>query len=398
MVLRRFKKRSQDPEDDEDNYNDERGGGRREGQGGCCTWPYAIAFLLLCIIAGILTWLLVPWDELIGDYLPTFDSPGNLPPLNQDTDAPSPSPTMNPTFAKLPFSKCGSDEGDKMCCNGLESNCQKRINEIMYATSHNAMSSEDFDFRQPNHFKGMEDSLKEGFRAFSLDLCDCGDQGGLQFCHSICAAGKRDPRELFVNLQKFLEENYGEVVILIFQMGKDYFGSNPIPLQSLENIMSSVPGFTDMIYAHDSSEKEWPYIQDLVDLNQRIIIFHHETTNCLDPDKEACPVGFHHYFNWAVETPFFFPDEESLLSYEKSCALDRGKNGKKDWYGVNHFVTRGFAIPQIAADVNQRDVISKRVEECLEISGGLFPNFVQVDFWSVGGLPGFVTQYNEMNN
>lgn len=48
--------------------------------------------------------------------------------------------------------------------------------------------------------------------------------------------------------------------------------------------------------------------------------------------------------------------------------------------------------------MNQRDVISKRVEECLEISGGLFPNFVQVDFWSVGGLPGFVTQYNEMNN
>jgi len=306
-----------------------------------------------------------------------------------------PSPIPSSSLPVFPFDKCSSEEGEN-CCNGLEVNCQRRVNEIMYATAHNAMSTRDDNFLQPNHYCSLEKSLEFGFRAFTLDLCDCGRLRGLQFCHSVCGLGMRDPRDVLSNIMNFLNapENQDEIIIIIFQIGKEFGQETRIPLTELEAIIEDIPGFSDMIYKHDDPDNdEWPIIQDLVDVNQRIILFHHETSTCANAGE--CPSGFLYYFNWVVETPFSFPDEESLFdNVDESCSLDRGSGGQRDFFGVNHFVTKVFAQSDIAESINQRDKIESRVKDCYGVTG-LFPNFVQVDFWSISDLPGIVTLYNE---
>merc|ERR1712232_465174 len=158
-----------------------------------------------------------------------------------------------------------------------------KVNEIMYATSHNAMSSKENGFSGFNHLLSLEKSLEKGYRALMLDICDCGVDG-LQLCHSICAAGKRSPREAFQNIYDFLSQNQEEVIILVFQIGRDILGQQPIPVTDLSTIMSSVSGLVEMIYDHPRDADEWPTLQQLIDLNKRIVIFHHEGTDCSKND------------------------------------------------------------------------------------------------------------------
>lgn len=359
---------------------------KKSKSGGGCSWTGAISFIIICIAAGILIWKLTPWDDIIGDILPTFDNTlsGSS---NGNTNNPTTSPTRSPEVETIPFSRCDPDSKSS-CCNGLESNCRLKVNDIMYAASHNAMSSEEDGFIAPNHLLSLEKSLEKGYRALLLDLCSCGTDG-LQLCHSFCAAGSRDPTEVFTNILEFLTQNPQEIIILVFQIGKDP-DRNPISLTDLYGIMEGVDGFTDMMYTHPTNAVNWPSLGELISNNQRLIIFHHEASDCTQGD---CPQGLHYYFEYAVETSFEFRSESDIIDYDSSCALDRGRNGQTDFYNINNFVTTIPPSDTTAAKVNNRDFLRDRLRECVSITG-LGPNLVIVDFWSIGFLPEIVQESN----
>ena len=75
------------------------------------------------------------------------------------------------------------------------------------------MSSVDNSSSVPNTLLSMEKSLGAGYRAFLLDLCDCG-AAGLRLCHSLCAAGTRDARVVLGNVLHFMNNFPTEVVLL----------------------------------------------------------------------------------------------------------------------------------------------------------------------------------------
>ena len=246
---------------------------KKEKSSGGCSWTGAILFIIICIVAGVLAWKLPPWDDIIGNILPTFnntlsgsssgntDSDSNVDSFNN----PTASPTHAPKVETVPFSQCVPDS-ESSCCNGLESNCALKVNDIMYAASHNAMSSEEDGFSGPNHLLSLEKSLDAGYRALLLDLCSCGTDG-LQLCHTFCAAGSRDPTEVFQNILEFLNQNSQEIILLVFQIGKRP-GNVPISLTDLYNIMEGVDGFTDMMYIHPTDAVEWPSLEKLISANQ----------------------------------------------------------------------------------------------------------------------------------
>lgn len=363
----------------------------REKKPGRCTWMRAIAFLVVCVVAGILIWLLPPWDEIIGGILPTFENTASGPSgiaENSPTRSPTANPTFSPTREPIPFSQCDPNSNTP-CCNGLESNCEQNVNDIMYATAHNAMSAQENGFSGYNHLFSLEKSLERGFRALMLDLCDCGADG-LQLCHSICAAGKRDPTVVFDNIYDFLSQNPEEILILVFQIGRDSTGQNPIDLTDLHSVMKGVPGFTDMIYSHPNNAKEWPTLQELIDVNQRLIIFHHEAGDC---STGNCPQGFHYYFQYSVETPFNFQNESELQDHTKSCVLDRGISGTKDFYNVNNFVTKVLPSEEITKTVNLKAFLEEHLFQCMIIAE-MGINLATVDFWSIGDLLEVVQEYN----
>ena len=216
----------------------------------------------------------------------------------------------SPTSSPISYIQCDDPE---LCCNGLTSNCDKRVNEIMFATSHNAMSTVEDNFVGANHLRKLEASLENGFRAFMLDLCSC--NGVPSFCHGSCFFGERNPAEVFEAIVVFLNENPSEIIILEFQVDENG------DLFALYDIMEAVEGFVNRIYVHDGSD-EWPLLSTLVSSDKRILLFQHDGANCnIDGN---CPEGFMWTYTHMFQTSFEIDNSEDLLNVS-GCSITRGK-------------------------------------------------------------------------
>ena len=225
------------------------------------------------------------------------------------TPNPTPSPNLSPDYE---FMQCTASSGTP-CCNGLSSNCDKRVNEIAFAMSHNSMSTVEDGFLFANHLYDLGRSLEDGFRGLMLDLCSC--DGKPTFCHANCSLGTKDVSETFEEIISFLEKHPSEVIILEFQVEDDG------DIFSMYEIMKSIDGFVDRIYVHDIFSDVWPRLSTLVESDKRILLFQHDGPNC-NVDG-ACPEGFHNTYTYMFETSFEIKEVDDLLD-SSSCAVTRG--------------------------------------------------------------------------
>lgn len=375
-----------------------------------CTIPIASFFLLLVAVALIVTWQVFPTESIVIKYLPKFDPPsspytgpeagsaGDTSDKNGgggngiDIDIPFENevPVTDASSSIPSFMKCQEEEEEEaLCCNGSPSNCQLKLNEMMFATLHNAMSTEETDFTFGyNHYKSLEKALVAGYRGINLDLCNCGSggddskKGGLQFCHNVCDYGERMPQEVFTNIVNFLKEYPSEVIVLIFQASDQ----GPIVWNDLYDEMKLVEDFVDMMYVHEvevdggeGTEKEWPLMGDLVKSNKRIISFYFNGGTCTD---DICPEPFHQFYKYTAETEYQSANLDDLRNIQYSCQLTRGPGGfKGDFFAVNNFVTP--PDPEASKITNGQQFLSERLTKCANYNGKR-PNFVYVDFWGEG--------------
>merc|ERR1712232_585210 len=136
----------------------------------------------------------------------------------------------------------------------------------------------------------------------------------------------RHVRDFLVNFPR-------EVVVLVFQIGREVTGTRPIPVTKLDLIMKTVPGLTDLTYDHDAANvTDWPTLGDLIDANERLLVFHHGSNEC--SVRNDCPRGLHYYYQHAVDTPFSFRSVRDLETYgdaaateddDGSCSLSLGR-------------------------------------------------------------------------
>lgn len=120
-----------------------------------------------------------------------------------------------PTF--LFHQQCNNSSSKDGCCNGLAEICDLPINEVLFATVHNAHSSREDFFLRPNHRFGLGRALEYGYRALLLDVCSCPPMG-LVFCHGVCGAGTVSTEKVFGSIRQFLLGNPNEVLLLEYQM------------------------------------------------------------------------------------------------------------------------------------------------------------------------------------
>jgi len=99
------------------------------------------------------------------------------------------------------------------------------------------------------------------------------------------------------------------------------------------------------------------------------------------------PAWYQPEFELSWDTPYFFTSPS-----EFSCEPFRG-SPKNPLFEVNHWLSTPFSSPENAAQVNVYDVLWPRVEKCREESGRI-PNFVAVDFVSIGDLMRVVDRLN----
>mmetsp|Transcript_21269 Transcript_21269/g.38497 ORF Transcript_21269/g.38497 Transcript_21269/m.38497 type:complete len:445 (-) Transcript_21269:186-1520(-) len=377
----------------------------------CCTWKVATVFL--CFVAGalVLTWQLLPAEDIVAKYIPQFDEPvtaysgpeagapssggvsddggagGNdgggitigMPPSQTPADE-------NGAGTTIPsFMKCPEDGG--LCCNGSPDNCKLRVDQMMFGLVHNAMSSEEGDFTFGyNHNLGLEKALVAGYRGLSLDVCDC--NGGLQFCHNVCDYGERLPNDVFSNTVEFLNDYPSEVVVLLFEASRE---QGPIVWDDLYQEMANVDGFVDMIYVHKYGDA-WPTMGDMVKQNTRIIVFYFNGGTCTDG---SCPPGFQYFYNYASETQFESESLEDLENDEYSCEITRGP--QVDALPANFLVVNNFVTPPDAdasAMANSKSFLSDRLTKCANMAK-MRPNFVYLDFWSQGVTAQLVQYVNQ---
>lgn len=240
-------------------------GSSDEDKSSCfCTWLKVGAVFVVLAVGGVLIWQFAPIDNAIDSVLPKVNNTGGsesgaggVSGGSNPTDAPVSAPTFQ-------FQKCADPSSN--CCNGLDSGmCDLRVNEIMYATSHNANAAAETGFLvMPNHELSLEKSLTAGYRAINVDVCNCG--GVLTLCHGVCSFGTRDIVEVLLGINDFLDQNPSEVILLPLELNSEVDGT--VDIFELYDIMQEVSGFVDKIYVHPDEAEPWPTLGSLVESNQ----------------------------------------------------------------------------------------------------------------------------------
>lgn len=282
-------------------------------------------------------------------------------------------------------------------CNGDESLCDVPANQVLYATLHNAISSlEDGVTIVPNHALQLEKALQSGWRGLNFDIGKCSaftDQP-VRLVHGICSLGTRDPIEVFTNIQTFLEDKPNEVILMPVEIVNTLDGG-AVSFAEIFAIMDQVPGFTSLLYQHPGSGAAWPTLRELIAANTRILFFlYNGETLCVDATN-GCPPGFHDWFTYAAETAFSFSTVDDLiLNVNASCAITRGAQGTRDFFGINYFTEIPSAT--ICEEIHQATIIRQHVEACSALNAPLSPSLILVDYWNIGDVEEVVSLYNEL--
>ena len=349
-------------------------GTTHRGKRRCCCHPCLLVLLAIVLIGagGVLVWQLLPDEQKdaikgVGGSVNDGQNLGTAPIFD--------------------YNRCSSTD-DENCCNGVDGICDLPVTDVMFAGLHNAMSTaQDEFFIAANHQFQLESALTAGFRAINVDVGNCG--GELVLVHTKCTLGTRDPFTVFDHINRFLDDNPRDVILMPLQINNDV--DQTVDLYELYNVLQSVSGLTDRMYIHER-DTTWPTMRQLIDNDTRIIMFiYNAGTNCSTGD---CPPGFHPYFLYASETLYTFETVEGIADTESSCPYDRGAQGYRDFYAVNNFVSDPLPSKASSQVVNQEDFVQSHLAACQNIVGRNV-SVVFIDFWELGNLVDVVQTHNQ---
>jgi hypothetical protein len=188
--------------------------------------------------------------------VPTISAQPSAEPSPLGASQPTPSPGL------FVFMQC--EDETQNCCNGLDTICDLRVDEIFYASVHNAMAtSEDGNSFVYNHQFKLEGALEAGYRGINLDVCNC--DGEYQLCHGICNFGARYPAETFGSINQFLDQNPTETILITLEINSGV--DKPVDLDAFYSILSGVDGLVDKIYIHQSVTDPLPTLREMVAAN-----------------------------------------------------------------------------------------------------------------------------------
>lgn len=288
-------------------------------------------------------------------------------------------------------------------CNGHEELCDKRLNEVVFPTTHNSMSVAEYLWLWPSHDGSITDQLNYGIRAFLIDshyydvvasvssyfpdaseeeliqLQAVVDKAGLQsrpgtyLCHLICNIGSTSLVKSLTEIKIFLDENPHEVLVIIFE---DKISSKDTEKAFLES------GLDRYLHTHKDGT-EWPTLAKLIYTNKRLVVM---------AEVEGPPPNWYrNAWEYTEETPYAFHDIKELNS-PNSCVPNRGETDK-DFFLLNHWIERVSPSRVDASIVNNHRFLLRRARLC-KASRGKLPNFIAVNFFLNGDLIEVVDELN----
>jgi len=308
-------------------------------------------------------------------------------------------------------------------CNGYAALCNRPLNEVAFAATHNSMASVTI----PTWLFGQQDGtiqqqLDYGIRGLLIDTyygfpvkggvrtdlsslpkrevavqqvgepavkaaerirSRLGDQNlgprQIYLCHGFCEIGSVPLSAALADLRTFLVANPGEAVIVINQ-------DEGVAPADIERAFAQA-GLLDLVYRGPLGP--YPTLREMIDSGQRLVVM---------AENDAGDIPWYHlaYGNALQETPFRFRSATALTDPSQvadSCRPNRGP-ASAPLFLVNNWVdTSPFPRASLAAAVNARAALLRRTETCQRIRHRL-PNLVAVDFYKQGDVLGVVRALN----
>ena len=288
-------------------------------------------------------------------------------------------------------------------CNGHVLLCDRRLDNIVIAATHNSMSSAEDGFVLANHSRGIIPQLEAGYRGLLVDLhygikserspvvvtdiapltpeereelaAELGDEavasaeelrqrnlaaGGVRdiyLCHNLCEVGATLLSAELERIRVWLERNPREALVIIIQ-----------DLVTPQDVADAFESAGLMQYTHTQElGASWPTLLEMIESGRRLVVM-------AENDSGALP-WYHDAFAFVQETPYTFETTEDF-----SCKPNRGRPDSP-LFMINHWITP--ALSEAGAAANSAAVLEKRLAECRE-ERGLVPNILAVDFYAQG--------------
>jgi hypothetical protein len=293
-------------------------------------------------------------------------------------------------------------------CNGHPELCDKRLNQVAFAMTHNSMSAADItNWMFPNQERGIRAQLEDGVRGFMIDVhygvpmqnrvktliedeenarakyeAALGKEGveaamrirdrmvgeaegerGVYMCHGFCELGERPFVAALQDMRDFLVANPNEILIIIVQ------DEGVAPSDVAACFAKS--GLEQFVY-RGSVEPPWPTLREMIERDERVLVF---------AENDAAGVPWYHLTAGVIqETPFGFKDPS-----EFSNKPNRGGTSGSLLL-MNHWIqTAPAPLPSNAEIVNAYDFLLQRARACKR-ERRMMPNLIAVDFYGTGDL------------
>ena len=309
-------------------------------------------------------------------------------------------------------------------CNGFTGLCDRPLNDVAFAATHNSMASVTI----PTWLFGQQDGtiadqLNAGIHGLLIDTyygdavpggvrtdlrslpkrevavreigapaveaaerlrLRLGHQGpgtrGIYLCHGFCELGAVSLASALSDMRSFLVANPGAVVIVINQ-------DEGVAPADIERAFAEA-GLLDLVYRGPLGP--FPTLRQMVDGNQRLVVMAENDAGTGIPWYRLA------YAHALQETPFRFTRAAQLTDPAElatSCRPNRGPSSAPLFLVNNWVDTTPVPRPSLAAIVNDRGALLRRVQECRRLRQRL-PNLVAVDFYGRGDVLGVVDTLN----
>lgn len=313
-------------------------------------------------------------------------------------------------------------------CNGSEELCERTLDEVAFAATHNAMSAATnpgWLFAQQE--AGFADQLHEGVRAFLIDAHygvetkggtvktdlssltsgerqtyedELGPQAldaalrirdrlvgsaaagerGVYLCHRFCELGAIPIDRAFADFRDFLAANPDEVLVITVE---DY-----VEPEDIEAAVERT-GLIDHVWTGPLDPL--PTLAEMIESGGRAVIV-------AENDAGAGRIPWYHegYDELVQETPYSYANPGELIGADAvraSCAENRGP-ASAPLFLINHWVdTSPAPRPSNARRVNAREALLDRIHECERLRR-VASNLIAVDFYREGELFDVVAALN----
>ncbi len=317
-------------------------------------------------------------------------------------------------FVHSSSSAVAIDASSPEFCNGYAQLCDKHLDEVAFAGTHNSMSNEDMPgWLFPQQEASIPKQLSDGIRALLIDVhygfpggarvktdlstekntaaikAAVGEEGfaaamrlrtslvgvdtgqrRLYLCHGFCELGAYELEPELRQIRAFLVGNPDEVIVLDIE---DY-----VKPQDLAAVFEA-SRLSDFVYKGPTGPP-WPTLRQAIASGQRVYAFIESGLPGVDWLRPAYPT--------MRETPYSFHKAD-----EFSCNANRGGN-TGSLFLLNHWIeTTPTPKPSNAAIVNAYPFLLKRAEECAAERHHMV-NIVAVDFYRTGDLLRVVNRLN----